>query len=371
MAGSATSSHVATSATEVVIDATQLTGQSSFSGIGTYVRGLLHGLARHPGVAVTALATSDAAVAPEVVRRTITRTFRSGRPGLYEHEVRRTLETRWDGALLHNPNPHAPLLPPARWVQTLHDVIPLVVDDPVGAALRRRFERFGPRYARASKVIAISRHAADEGIRLLGIDPARIEVIHHGIGPEFTPGPGPCTERPYLLVVCEYSRRKGLREALAVLDDLAEAGYPHRLVVAGRVPPWAAADFADAMAGCRHPDRVEVLGFVDDLPALYRGATAQVVSSRYEGFGFPAVEAMACGTPVVAFANTSLPEVVGEGGILVPDGDVAAFTGAVRSLLDSAQARAEARERALSRAATFTWERSAAAHAAVYASVAR
>jgi len=105
---------------------------------------------------------------------------------------------------------------------------------------------------------------------------------------------------------------------------------------------------------------------VDDLAGLYRRATALVVTSRAEGFGLPAVEAMACGTPVVAFANTALTEVVGGGGVLVDDGDVDAFVAALRPVLDSERERAELSERALAHARSFSWERAVAAHADLY-----
>lgn len=357
----------------VTLDASQLTGQSAYSGIGSYVRGLLGGLAAEGDVAVHALATDDAALPPGVSRRRVGRHFRTGRPAIYEHEVRRFAELRRRRIdVFHNPNPHAPLAPLRPWVQTLYDVIPLRSNDPVDTNLRRRFERFGPRYARADAVIAISRHAADEAMALLHIPASIIEVIHLGIGKEFTPstrarsGDGP----PYVLVVCEYSRRKGLAETLAVLDALVESGYPHRLRIAGRVPPWVAEEFASLVRSCAHPERVDVLGFVDDLPALYRGADVVLVTSRYEGFGLPALEAMACSTPVVAFANSAIPEVIGDAGTLVSDGDVGAASMAVRRILDSPAHREELSARARQRAGHFSWERAATAHAEIYRRVA-
>lgn len=357
----------------VTIDASQLTGQSAYSGIGSYVRGLLGGLVANGDAQVTALATADAILPDGVVRRTVRRRYRGGRPAIYEHEVRRHADL-WGRrvGVFHNPNPHAPLVPPSPWVQTLHDVIPLRSADPVDAQFRRRFERFGRRYAHADAVIAVSRHAADEGMALLGIPAALIEVIHLGVGPEFTAAARPAGDGPpYLLMVCEYSRRKGLAEVLGVVDNLAAAGYPHRLRIAGRVPPWVADEFARLVRSCAHPERVDALGFVDDLPSLYRGADVLVVTSRHEGFGLPAVEAMACGTPVVAFANTSLPEVVGDGGVLVRDGDVEAATQAVRSILDSSERRRELAARASARATHFDWRQAARASAEIYARVAR
>jgi glycosyltransferase involved in cell wall biosynthesis len=256
-------------------------------------------------------------------------------------------------------------------VQTLHDVIPLVLDEADVAALRRRWQRFGSRYRDADAVIAVSRHAADEGIRVLGIEPDRIFVAHHGVDPAYRPEEGGArADPPYLLVVGEYSRRKGFAEAFAVMDALAEAGYPHVLKVAGRIHDAGRDELQQLRSGAARPGRIALLGHVPDLASLYRGATAMLMTSRYEGFGLPAVEAMASGTPVVAFANTAIAEIVLGGGTLVRDGDVPALIAAVRVLLDSPAAAEELRQQGLARAAHFTWAKSAAIHAEVYRLVA-
>jgi len=356
----------------VLLDASQLTGQSAFSGIGTYVRNLLDGLVRYSQLEVRALATPDAQLPVGVIQVPTRRWYRQGRIGVCENEVKRTLEVRLNRPrVFHNPNPHAPLLPPGRWVQTLHDVIPLVSNDPIMEPLRRRFERFGPRYASADAVIAISHHAASEGMRLLGIPSGKIRVIYHGVPPEFVPASdGPQSDPPYVTVVSEYSSRKGFFEAFEVIAEVAEAHLPHRLKVIGRVPSWEQSNFAADLARARRPDRIDVLGFVNNLPAIYRGATAHLITSHYEGFGFPAIEAMASGTPVVAYRNTALPEVVGTGGVLVPDGDVPAFTRALLPILRVRGLREELSRAALQQAANFTWEESARAHAEVFREVA-
>jgi glycosyltransferase involved in cell wall biosynthesis len=95
------------------------------------------------------------------------------------------------------------------------------------------------------------------------------------------------------------------------------------------------------------------------------------MTSRAEGFGLPAVEAMACGTPVIAFANSSLVEVVGEGGILVDDGSVAAVVDAARSLIDDPGAWIDWADRARRRGAAFSWDRTVAQHAEIFRAVAQ
>ena len=359
------------------MDASALSSVAAGSGIGTYVRNLLSGLVDLPdlGLTVNALITPEVALDDRIGRRPIHRRVRKRARGeVIEHAMRLPLDVvrrRASGEVFHSPGFHAPWGVRGPWVQTLHDVVPLVVDEPDVAALKERWGRFGPRYRTADAVIAISRHAADEGVRLLGLDPARLHVAHHGVDPRFRPDDGPPAEPPYLLVVGEYSRRKGFPEAFAAIGALADAGYPHSLKVVGKIHDWGREELSARRAAAARPDRIELLGFVPDLAAVYRRATALLMTSRYEGFGFPVVEAMACGLPVVSFANTALTEVVGDGGILVPDGDVAAMVKALRSLLDSPAAAGEWRQRGLARAADLTWAKSAAIHADVYRLVAR
>ena len=112
----------------------------------------------------------------------------------------------------------------------------------------------------------------------------------------------------------------------------------------------------------RAPAGVEFRGRVTDaeLVRLYQGATAFVDASLYEGFGYQALEAMSCGAPVVASSATSIPEVVGDAGILCAPLDAAAFADGLRRILADPALAADLRARGLARAATFTWERAAA-----------
>jgi alpha-1,3-rhamnosyl/mannosyltransferase len=291
---------------------------------------------------------------------------------MWEHELLRPAALwRHDHDVFHNLNLHAPLFRTRPWVQTLYDAVPLLFDDPRLKAERRRMGQYGPRYAKADAVVAISRSSADEGMRMFGIDPARITVVPLGASPQFHPNGSTQTDPPYISVVSEYQQRKGFPEAFAVIAALAEAGYPHRLRVAGRIPPWLRAELEALRQSAARPDRIDLLGFVEDLPAHYRGATVHLVPSRHEGFGLPAVEAMACGTPVVAFRNSSLIELLDGAGLVVTDGDVPAMAAAVRGLVDDPRRRAELAEAGLIKAAGYTWEACASAHVELYQALAR
>jgi glycosyltransferase involved in cell wall biosynthesis len=120
-------------------------------------------------------------------------------------------------------------------------------------------------------------------------------------------------------------------------------------------------------------ERVIFTGWVpeEDKPALLSGATAFVFPSLYEGFGLPTVEAMACGTPVLTSNRSSLPEVVGEGGMLVEPTDAEALAEAMEALLVDDVLRAELRQRALAQAAKFSWKQTALETLAVYEKVVR
>jgi glycosyltransferase involved in cell wall biosynthesis len=191
---------------------------------------------------------------------------------------------------------------------------------------------------RAALVLAGSRATA-EAIR--EIAPAR--PLYPGLDSRFAPGPG--REGRYVLHVASPDPRDDTGTAFAAAQAAAAP-----LVVAGR--------YDGAV-----PDGVELVGRVsdDELVALYQGAAAFLDTSLYEGFGYQVLEAMACGAPVVASATTSLPELVGDAGLLCPPGDVDAFTDALKRVLDDASLAARLRAQGLERARQFTWDRTARA----------
>ncbi|HEV2871868.1 MAG TPA: glycosyltransferase family 1 protein, partial [Actinomycetota bacterium] len=148
----------------------------------------------------------------------------------------------------------------------------------------------------------------------------------------------------------------------AVAGDL-----PHRLVLAG-LAGWGAGELEAAVAASGVADRVLVPGYVPeaDKAALLTGADVFAYPSRYEGFGLPVLEAMACATPVVTTTGGSLPEVAGDAATLIDPGDETALAAAIAKLATDPAARADAATRGLARAASFTWERCAELTAAAY-----
>jgi glycosyltransferase involved in cell wall biosynthesis len=164
--------------------------------------------------------------------------------------------------------------------------------------------------------------------------------------------------RPYILAVGTVQPRKNYVRLMEACDPLA-AQRDLDLVIVGR-PAWLSE--AILMAAAQRP-YVRLMGFFDDadLPALYRQAAVLAFPGVYEGFGFPPLEAMACGTPVVASTASSVPEVVGDAGLLVDPLNVPAWSAALTRLLDDQGLRMHLHQAGLARAATFTWARTAQA----------
>lgn len=271
--------------------------------------------------------------------------------------------------VLFVPSHVLPLMHPERSVATVHDLGYLYW--PKAHPLARRWylhlsTLFNARSS--SRVIAVSQATADDLVRRYGISREKIAVIPEGCGPEYRPPSAEAVAAVrsryalpgrYVLAVGTIQPRKNLGRLVDAFRRVRQATGDVMLVLAGK-PGWGAAPILRQIAGA---SSVRVLGYVPDrdLPALLGGAEALAFPSLYEGFGLPALEAMACGTPVVCSNNSSLPEIVGDAGLLVQPTDADAIAGALILLLEDAALREELRRRGIERAASFSWTRCAAA----------
>lgn len=279
---------------------------------------------------------------------------------------------------------HVPYFAPAHYhsfplVATIHDLIPVVLPEYRGNFLVRLYTSLVMAAAhKANAIIADSESSKRDIIERLSLDKDDVHVVYLAADARFSPHGNDddvkAVRRRYdlpdrfLFYLGGLDVRKNLGVLFRALEKLPEDVV---LVVAGRTRHGKAALFPDWVRQATETDighRVRFLGGVPeaDKPLLYRAATVFVFPSRYEGFGLDPLEAMACGTPVVCSDAASLPEVVGDGGILVAPEDTDTWAAAITRLWDSEPERSRFIERALAQAHKFSWERTAAETIAVY-----
>jgi glycosyltransferase involved in cell wall biosynthesis len=263
-------------------------------------------------------------------------------------------------------------------VLTVHDLTLLRAPELGTAALRRTVRGVAAAARSARRVIADSETTRHDLVVRCGVAAARIRVVPLGVGQAFRPQPIAAAQaqvatrlgidRPYLLHVGTLEPRKNLPALVRAWSALRAARADAPLLVLAGTPGWGAAAVAQAVAASAAPGDVRLLGRVGDadLPALYAAAEALVFPSLYEGFGLPLLEAMACGTPVIASRGGALPEVAGDAALLVDATDAGALAAAIARVVDDGALRAHLRASGLERARAFTWTACAAATLAVY-----
>jgi glycosyltransferase involved in cell wall biosynthesis len=233
-------------------------------------------------------------------------------------------------------------------VITIHDFSPLTMPGRHMLRIFYTFDLFISRsIARASRIAAVSRAVAEETVRWFGVSRSMIEVVPNGVDDFFTPDGG--EEEDFILFAGTLEPRKGID---VLLDAWSSLPAPRpRLVLCG-----------DAGWRVTVPDNVEVTGYVprERLRELYRRALVFVYPSRYEGFGIPPLEAMACGAPVIATRTGAIPEYAEGAALLVDPGDRDALRTALLRVLRDRGLRRALRTRAAARAAAWRWDRPAA-----------
>lgn len=277
----------------------------------------------------------------------------------------------------------APPFAPCPFVVTVHDLsfehLPETFKRRSRFQLRATVRRT---VRRAARVIAPSEFTRRDLIETYGLSPERVHVTPLAAAPFFRPASATEIERvrqtygirgPYILAVGSIQPRKNLVRLLRAYSHLRRKGLKDKLpklVLAGK-KAWLYGETLRAVERERLDDLVIFTGYVTerDLPALYSGAQAFVYPSYFEGFGLPPLEAMRCGAPVVAGDRTSLPEVVGDAGLLVDPFDADAIAEAIARVIEDEDLRAELSRRGLQRSQLFNWRETARSTLEVYKSV--
>lgn len=278
----------------------------------------------------------------------------------------------WRAERLFVPYWAPPLRAPAPVIVTVHDLIPLLFPE-YRASLSARLYTALVRAATpgAAHILTDSEASRRDILQRLRVPPERVTAVPLGVSERFTPRPDPVEDArvrnrydlppAYVLYLGGFDRRKNIETLLAVYTWAQEAiGDNFPLVIAGRLPEGSSRLFVDPRPLARAwgiEDVVRTIGPVaeEDKPALYRGASAFLYPSRYEGFGLPVLEAMACGVPVVASEIPALVELVGDAAYLIPPEDARGMAGALISVLVDPALERTLRERGPRRAAAFSW----------------
>ena len=274
----------------------------------------------------------------------------------------------------HVPYWGGPLRCAAPVVVTIHDLIPLLLPAYRGDWRVQAYMRLVAASARRAAVVLTDSEASRRDILAhLRVSPERVRTVYLAADEAYRPQPPAAVEAVrqrlglpprYVLYLGGFDARKNLQGVFAAFARVAARVPDARLVVAGRLPARDTPFTPDPRRLAREAgveDRTVFAGWVDeaDKPALYAGADVFLFPSRYEGFGLPPLEAMACGTPVIASDAASLPEIVGDAGLLYQPDDWAGMGEGLLAILTDAAMRAALAEKALAQARKFSWARTA------------
>jgi glycosyltransferase involved in cell wall biosynthesis len=335
----------------IALDATYSIGDE-LSGVGLYSREMLRGLTQaHPEASFQFcyrghryLAARQEQLPANARRRLLAEPFGPR-----------------SATLFHGLNQRLPRLRMRRAVATFHDLF-VISGEYSTAEFRARFRAQAEDAARRSDlIIAVSAFTKEQVVSLLGIEPARVRVVHHGtrqLPIQVVP------REKVILSVGAIQKRKNIDRLVAAFESV---DAPWRLVLAGSAG-YGADEILNRIEASRARDRISVLGYVSEpeLAAWYSKASVFAFPSLDEGFGMPVLEAMAAGLPVLTSDRSALREVAGDAALLVNPEDTGAIAGALRQLTRDEETRTQLVRRGDERIREFSWEKAAAQTWEVY-----
>jgi glycosyltransferase involved in cell wall biosynthesis len=361
----------------VAFNATSLL--SPLTGIGQYSRQLAAGLTNHPNAAPEffygAIWSKEVRGTPHATVASALPWLRSHVPGSYA--LRRMVQnfrfsshakaTKFD--LYHEPN-FLPLPFDGPTIVTVHDLswirYPLAHPAERVKAMDKYFEQ-GLR--RVSLVLTDSEFVKQELIEVFGIRPERIKPVALGVESMFHPqlkhetalvlGRHNLHHGEYILAVGTLEPRKNLQVALGAFMQLPPVMRQRFPLVLVGMRGWHTTELEQQLAPLVRTGEIRQLGYLprEDLATLTAGSTCLIYPSLYEGFGLPPLEAMASGVPVIASNVSSIPEVVGDGGVLIDPQDVDGFARAIEMVTSAPDVREAFASKALLRSRLFSWEK--------------
>ena len=354
------------------------------TGSGQYLHGLVDGLlAVEPSIRLTLVAPEgwqiDAPPGIGIERVSLHGTGHLAKVRFEQQDFPQAA-ARIGADLAHVPYWGAPLVSPLPIVVTIHDLIPLLLPAYRGGLLARLYTALVAASAGgASAVLTDSEHSRQDILRHLHLPADRVHAILLACGEAYRPEPDDALDKAvrqkyslppeYVLYLGGSDIRKNVEGLIRAYVYVKTSEVP--LVLAGRLPDKVTSRFTDVprlIQSMDIGDIVQVIGQIDeaDKPSLYRMAKCFVFPSFYEGFGLPVLEAMACGTPVVAADTSSLAEIVGDAGFLVRPDDIERLAGAIVSILVDEDLAQDLSQKSKRRAAEFSWNRVARETIAVY-----